>query len=83
MYPFSFIPSYVMLPKLLQSLLSSIKSSKDTPCLLYLVDSCVYDDISVDGTELCDENGLRDTSTDLFFVARLAKRTILEHLLLF
>ena len=72
-----------MLPKLLQSLLSSMKSSKDTPCFLYLVDSCVNGDISVDGTELCDDNGLRDTSTDLLFVARLAKRTILERLLLF
>ena len=62
MYPFSFIPSYVMLPKLLQSLSSSIKSSKDTACFLYLVDFCVNDDISVDGklefTEVCDDNGL-------------------------
>ena len=45
-----------MLPKLLQSLLSSIKSSKDTPCFLYLVDSCVNDDIPlVDRIPLVDK----------------------------
>ena len=87
MYPFSFIPSYVMLPKLLQSLLSSIKSSKDTPCFLYLVDSCVNDDISVDGklefTELCDDNGLICTSIELFLEARLARRILLDLRLVF
>jgi hypothetical protein len=59
----------------------SLNSLKVTPCFLYLI-VCVTDDILDEGTELCDDNGLRDTSIELFLDLRLAARTILERCLL-